>query len=88
MNLTKIIETFYDFINPKQRKEEGMLNLVLPFIGNMIRDMVIDKASTLAAHHVEEHLDKLPQDVKDALDAAIDGDNSHAHKSLKDLIKG
>jgi hypothetical protein len=88
MNLLKIIETFYDFINPKQRKEEVMLNLVLPFVANMLKDIVADKAQSLAAEHLEPHLDKLPKEVREALDSAVDGDNSHGHKSLKDLIKG
>jgi|TARA_R100000152_G_C6730859_1_gene155564 uncharacterized Rossmann fold enzyme len=65
-----------------------MLNLVLPFVANMLRDMVVDKAQSLAAEHLEEHIDKLPKEVKQALDDAVDGDNSHGHKSVLDLIKG
>jgi hypothetical protein len=54
----------------------------------MLKDIVADKAQSLAAEHLEPHLDKLPKEVREALDSAVDGDNSHAHKSLKDLIKG
>lgn len=83
----QLIKWFYDFFNLNPKKED-MLNLVLPFVANMLRDVVIDKAQSLAIETLQPHLDKLPPDVKKALDDAVDGDNSHGHKSLGDLIKG
>jgi len=73
--------------NPEERKEPPMLNLVLPFIANMLRDAVIDKATNFGKKELEKHLDKLPKDVREAIDGAVDGDNSHGHKSLLDMVK-
>ena len=70
----------------KERKD--MVNLILPFVANMLKDLVADKAQSLAVEHLQPHLDKLPKEVQEALDSAVDGDNAHGHKSLKDLIKG
>ena len=76
----------YEQHQTEERK--NMLNLVLPFVANMLRDVVVDKAQSLAIETLQPHLDKLPPDVKKALDDAVDGDNSHGHKSLGDLLKG
>jgi hypothetical protein len=54
----------------------------------MLKDLVADKAQSLAVEHLQPHLDKLPKEVKQALDDAVDGDNAHSHKSVLDLIKG
>jgi hypothetical protein len=85
----------YDFFvrdnydnNQKDEERKDMLNLVLPFVANMLKDIVADKAQSLAVEHLEPHLDKLPKEVREALDGAVDGDNSHGHKSVMDLIKG
>ena len=86
--ITNIIKTFYDLFHPQPERKEPMLNLVLPFVANMLKDIVADKAQSLAAEHLEPHLEKLPKEVREALDGAVDGDNSHGHKSVMDLIKG
>ena len=85
----------YDFFvrdnydNHKQDKERNeMVNLILPFVANMLKDLVADKAQSLAVEHLQPHLDKLPKEVQEALDSAVDGDNAHPHKSVLDLIKG
>jgi len=87
--LLKLTNWFHELFksNTEERKTD-MLNLVLPFVANMLRDVVADKAQSLAVEHLEPHLDKLPKEVREALDGAVDGDNSHGHKSLLDLIKG
>lgn len=87
--LLKLTNWFHELFksNTEERKTD-MLNLVLPFVANMLRDVVADKAQSLAVEHLEPHLEKLPKEVKEALDGAVDGDNSHSHKSLLDLIKG
>lgn len=87
--LLKLTNWFHELFksNTEERKTD-MLNLVLPFVANMLRDVVADKAQSLAVEHLEPHLDKLPKEVREALDGAVDGDNSHGHKSLVDLIKG
>ena len=87
--LLKLTNWFHEIFksNTEERKTD-MLNLVLPFVANMLRDVVADKAQSLAVEHLEPHLEKLPKEVKEALDGAVDGDNSHGHKSLLDLIKG
>jgi hypothetical protein len=87
--LLKLTNWFHELFksNTEERKTD-MLNLVLPFVANMLRDVVADKAQSLAVEHLEPHLEKLPKEVKEALDGAVDGDNSHGHKSLLDLIKG
>lgn len=85
----------YDFFvkdnydnHKKDEERKDMLNLVLPFVANMLKDIVADKAQSLAVEHLQPHLDKLPKEVREALDSAVDGDNSHGHKSVLDLIKG
>ena len=83
-----IINWAYELFNLKPKEKEDMLNLVLPFVANMLKDLVVDKAQSLAVEHLEPHLDKLPKEVREALDGAVDGDNSHGHKSVMDLIKG
>ena len=83
-----IINWAYELFNLKPKEKEDMLNLVLPFVANMLKDMVADKAQSLAVEHLQPHLDKLPKEVREALDSAVDGDNSHGHKSVVDLIKG
>ena len=65
-----------------------MVNLILPFVANMLKDLVADKAQSLAVEHLQPHLDKLPKEVKEALDSAVVGDYAHPHKSVLDLIKG
>ena len=84
----QLLKWLYDFINPNPKAKEDMLNLDLPFVANMLKDIVADKAQSLAAEHLEPHLEKLPKEVREALDGAVDGDNSHGHKSVMDLIKG
>ena len=88
--LEKLLDYLHVFFKPQPTDEErkDMLNLVLPFVANMLKDIVADKAQSLAAEHLEPHLDKLPKEVREALDGAVDGDNSHGHKSVMDLIKG
>ena len=89
--LEKLLNYLHGFFKPQQTDEErndNMLNLVLPFVANMLKDIVADKAQSLAAEHLEPHLEKLPKEVREALDSAVDGDNSHGHKSVMDLIKG
>ena len=83
-----IINWAYELFNLKPKEKEDMLNLVLPFVAIMLKDIVADKAQSLAVEHLEPHLDKLPKEVREALDGAVDGDNSHGHKSVMDLIKG
>ena len=87
--LLKLTNWFHELFksNTEERKTD-MLNLVLPFVANMLRDVVADKAQSLAVEHLEPHLEQLPKEVREALDGAVDGDNSHGHKSLLDLIKG
>ena len=89
--LEKLLNYLHGFFKPQPTDEErndSMLNLVLPFVANMLKDIVADKAQSLAAEHLEPHLEKLPKEVREALDSAVDGDNSHGHKSVMDLIKG
>ena len=85
----------YDFFvkdnydkHEQDNERKDMVNLILPFVANMLKDLVADKAQSLAVEHLQPHLDKLPKEVKQALDDAVDGDNAHSHKSVLDLIKG
>ena len=86
--MKKLLDWLHEFFKPQLSERKDMLNLVLPFVANMLKDIVADKAQSLAVEHLEPHLDKLPKEVREALDSAVDGDNAHGHKSLKDLIKG
>tara|TARA_R100000234_G_scaffold111075_1_gene83858 strand:+ start:125 stop:391 length:267 start_codon:yes stop_codon:yes gene_type:complete len=88
MKMKNLFNWLYEFFKPQISERKDMLNLVLPFVANMLKDIVADKAQSLAVEHLEPHLDKLPKEVREALDGAVDGDNSHGHKSVMDLIKG
>tara|TARA_R100001086_G_scaffold220365_1_gene137258 strand:- start:53 stop:259 length:207 start_codon:yes stop_codon:yes gene_type:complete len=64
-------------------------SLVLPMIGNLLKDLILSKSQDLAKEHLEEALEKnLPPAAKELLDKAIAEDRSHKHKSLLDLIDG
>ena len=64
-------------------------SLVLPMIGNLLKDLIVSKSQDLAKEHLEEAIEKnLPPAAKDLLDKAIAEDRSHKHKSLIDLIDG
>ena len=43
-----IINWAYELFNLKPKEKEDMLNLVLPFVANMLKDIVADKAQSLA----------------------------------------
>ena len=75
---TPEIETAYE-------KDTQMLNLVLPAISNMLIEFIKDEATDFAKETLEKHVKQLPPDVAKAIDDAIDGDGSHAHKSLMDM---
>ena len=64
-------------------------SLVLPMIGNLLKDLIVSKSQDLAKEHLEEAIEKnLPPAAKELLDKAIAEDRSHKHKSLFDLIDG
>ena len=64
-------------------------SLVLPMIGNLLKDLIVSKSQDLEKEHLEEAIEKnLPPAAKDLLDKAIAEDRSHKHKSLIDLIDG
>ena len=86
--MKKLLDWLHEFFKPQLSERKDMLNLVLPFVANMLKDIVADKAQSLAVEHLEPHLDKLPKEVREALDSAVDGVNSHCQKSVMDLIKG
>ena len=65
--LEKLLNYLHEFFKPQQTDKErndNMLNLVLPFVANMLKDIVADKAQSLAAEHLEPHLDKLPRGTR------------------------
>lgn len=64
-------------------------SLVLPMIGNLLKDLILSKSQDLKKEHLEEAIEKnLPPAAKVLLDKAIADDRSHKHKSLIDLIDG
>ena len=64
-------------------------SLVLPMIGNLLKDLIVSKSQDLAKEHLEEAIEKnLPPAAKDLLEKAIADDRSHKHKTLIDLIDG
>ena len=64
-------------------------SLVLPMIGNLLKDLVMDKAQDLAKEHLEDAIEKnLPPAAKELLDKPIADHRSHKQKSLIDLIEG
>jgi len=64
--------------------------MIPPFLMTMaaglIKDLVADAASTLAKPHIEAALAKAPPEPKEALDKAVDEDNSHDKKNIMDWL--
>ena len=54
---------------------------------NVISGLVVDKATDLAQHHVEEMIDNiLPQEAKEELDQIIKEDPEHPFETAKDAL--
>lgn len=64
--------------------------MIPPFLMTMaaglIKDLVADAASNLAKPHIEAALAKAPPELKEALDKAVDEDNSHDKKNIMDWL--
>ena len=64
-----------------------MLNLLLPMMANLIKDLVVSEAQSLAAHHVREAINRnLSDDAKEILNMAISSDKSHDKEDIDSLI--
>lgn len=62
--------------------------MLVPMLLNAVKDMVLDKAQSLAEEHVEEAINRhLPKEAKDMLDQAIKDDPSHGGVDLKSFLK-
>ena len=69
------------------RKDEMISPVIMAMAANFVMDLVKDKAQSLASEHIEKALENAPDELKEALDKAVNDDESHGHKSLLDLIK-
>ena len=86
--MNKLFESIAIWVSIKFGKEKDMIPpFLIPYAANFIKDLVLDKAQSLASDHIKDALDKAPKEMKDALDKAVDEDASHGHKSLMDMIK-
>lgn len=64
-----------------------MTNLV-PMLLQAVQAMILDKAQTLVAAHVEKAIDDcFSEEAKKQLDELIDQDPSHGAKNLQDFLK-
>ena len=86
--MKKLFESIVTWVNLKLGKEQAMIPpFVMTYAANFLLDLVKDPLQNLAKEHIEKAMDKAPKELKDALDKAVDEDQSHEHKSLMDLIK-
>ena len=86
--MKKLFESIVTWVNLKFGKDKEMIPpFVMTYAANFLLDLVKDPLQNLAKEHIEKAMDKAPKELKDALDKAVDEDNSHGHKSLMDLIK-
>ena len=86
--MNKLFESIVTWLNLKFGKEQAMIPpFLMTYAANFIKDLVLDKAQSLAQPHIEKALEIAPKELREALDKAVDEDASHGHKSLMDLIK-
>ena len=86
--IKKLFETIATWAAIKFGKEKEMIPpFLMTYAANFIKDLVMDKAQSLAQPHIEKALENAPKELREALDKAVDEDASHGHKSLIDLIK-
>ena len=86
--MKKLFESIVTWINLKFGKDKEMIPpFVMTYAANFLLDLVKDPLQNLAKEHIEKAMDKAPKELKEALDKAVDEDQSHGHKSLMDLIK-
>ena len=86
--MNKLFESIVTWVNLKFGKEQAMIPpFLMTYAANFIKDLVMDKAQSLAQPHIEKALENAPKELREALDKAVDEDASHGHKSLMDLIK-
>lgn len=86
--MNKLFESIVTWVNLKFGKEQAMIPpFLMTYAANFIKDLVMDKAQSLAQPHIEKALENAPKELREALDKAVDEDASHGHKSLMDMIK-
>jgi len=86
--MKKLFESIVTWVNLKFGKDKDMIPpFLMTYAANFIKDLVMDKAQSLAQPHIEKALENAPKELREALDKAVDEDASHGHKSLMDLIK-
>ena len=86
--MNKLFESIVTWVNLKFGKEQAMIPpFLMTYAANFIKDLVLDKAQSLAQPHIEKALENAPKELREALDKAVDEDASHGHKSLMDMIK-
>ena len=86
--MNKLFESIVTWVNLKFGKEQAMIPpFLMTYAANFIKDLVMDKAQSLAQPHIEKALENAPKELREALDRAVDEDASHGHKSLMDMIK-
>ena len=86
--MKKLFESIAIWVSIKFGKEKDIIPpFLMTYAANFIKDLVLDKAQSLAQPHIEKALENAPKELREALDKAVDEDASHGHKSLMDLIK-
>tara|TARA_R110000824_G_scaffold225533_1_gene413159 strand:- start:2 stop:262 length:261 start_codon:yes stop_codon:yes gene_type:complete len=86
--MNKLFESIVTWVNIKFGKEQPMIPpFLMTYAANFIKDLVMDKAQSLAQPHIEKALENAPKELREALDKAVDEDSTHGHKSLLDMIK-
>lgn len=61
-----------------------MFNIAL-MAANLLKDLVLDQAQSLAKEHIQNALDRNPE-LKQVIDQAVSEDNTHDKNKLEDLL--
>ena len=64
-----------------------MMNIVMPFALDLLKDLLKSKLNTLDAKEVEEKFNNASQEVKDNIDEFVKKDARHAHQSFMNFLK-
>tara|TARA_Y100000589_G_scaffold332132_1_gene389570 strand:- start:2695 stop:2895 length:201 start_codon:yes stop_codon:yes gene_type:complete len=64
-----------------------MMNVIMPFALDLLKDLLKSKLNTLDAKEVEEKFNNASQEVKENMDAFVKNDVRHAHENFMNFLK-
>lgn len=64
-----------------------MMNIVMPFALDLLKDLLKSKLNTLDTKEVEEKFNNASNEVKENMNAFVKNDARHAHESFINFLK-